>query len=90
MSQKTYQVYVLINRMNRRFIGCTEDALKELERHNKGEFRGTKAFKPWRMEWYSDPLSRNDSLRLEESLRHHKTNTQMIHKIIQDHRLGMK
>lgn len=90
MSQKkTYQVYLLVNRMNRRFVGISEDADAELARHNKGDFKGTKAFKPWKMEWCSEPLSRNDSLRLEESLRHHKTNPAMLDKIIRDHCLGM-
>ena len=69
MSQKAYFVYILKNRMNRRFIGITEDAKSELRRHNKGEFKGTKPFKPWQMEWCSGSLSRNDSLRLETQLR---------------------
>lgn len=88
-AQKTYQVYILVNRMNRRFIGKTEDAEAELRAHNKGQFKGTKAFKPWKMEWYSEPLSRNDALRLEESLRHHKTNVAMLESITHKHGMGM-
>ena len=89
MSTKNYQVYILKNKMNRRFVGKCEDAEAELAAHNKGLFKGTKAFKPWEMEWYSEPLSRNDSLRLEEKLRKHKTNTQMLESITQKHDMGM-
>ncbi|MGB0991479.1 MAG: GIY-YIG nuclease family protein [Akkermansiaceae bacterium] len=88
-SQKSYHVYILKNRMNRRFIGITEDSENELSLHNKGQFKGTKPFKPWQMEWCSGPLSRNDSLRLEESLRHHKTNTAMLESITHKHEMGM-
>ena len=89
MSQKAYLVYILKNRMNRRFIGITENSETELRRHNKGEFRGTKQFKPWQMEWCSGPLSRNDSLRLEEQLRKHKTSQSMLESITQKHEMGM-
>ena len=89
MAKKTYQVYILKNRMNRRFIGKAEDAQVEYTAHNKGEFKGTKAFKPWQMEWCSDQLSRNDALRLEEELRHHKTNTPMLESITHKHEMGM-
>lgn len=88
MSNKVYFVYILKNRMNRRFIGTTEDAEEELALHNKGHFKGTKQFKPWQLEWVSEPLSRNDSIRLEQGLRHHKTNTNMIYTVIRDHELG--
>lgn len=89
MSQKTYQVYILKNRMNRRFIAKTDDAQAELISHNKGQFKGTKAFKPWQMEWCSGHLSRNDALRLEEELRHHKTNSAMLESITHKHEMGM-
>jgi len=78
-------VYILVNRMNRRFIGTTEDADAELTSHNKGEFRGTKQFKPWKMEWCSLPMSVNDALRLEEKLRKHKTNANMLEHITDEH-----
>ena len=90
MSQNTYLVYILKNRMNRRFIGTTHDAEEELTAHNKGQFKGTKAFKPWQMEWCSEPLSRNNALRLEEELRHHKTNTPMLESITHKHEMGLK
>ena len=89
MSTKLYQVYILKNRMNRRFVGMTEDAQSELKAHNQGKFKGTKAFKPWQLEWYSEPLSRNDALRLEENLRHHQTNLAMLESITLKHDMGM-
>ena len=88
MSQKAYFVYILKNRMNRRFTGITEDFETELHKHNQGVFRGTKPFRPWQMEWCSGPLSRNDSLRLEEQLRKHKTNLSMLETITLNHEMG--
>lgn len=91
MSAKIYYVYILKNRMNRRFIGTTENAEDELQLHNKGHFKGTKAFRPWQMEWLSEPITKNDAIRLERDLRHHKTNTDMIYTVIRDHELrGLK
>lgn len=87
MAERTYLVYILKNRMNRRFIGTTDDAEAELAAHNQGKYKGTKPFKPWKLEWCSAPLSRNDSIRLEGALRHHKTNTDMIYTVIRDHEL---
>lgn len=75
--------------MNRRFVGMTDNAENELTSHNQGKYRGTKAFKPWQMEWFSEPLSRNDALRLEENLRHHKTNVAMLESITNKHDMGM-
>ena len=53
--------------------------------HNKGEFRGTKQFKPWKMEWCSLPMSVNDAIRLEAKLRKHKTNANMLEHITFEH-----
>ncbi|NWK56502.1 GIY-YIG nuclease family protein [Verrucomicrobiaceae bacterium N1E253] len=78
-------VYILVNRMNRRFIGTTEDVEAEVRSHNKGEFKGTKAFKPWRLEWESNPISVNEAARLETKLRHHKTNAPMLQQIMNEH-----
>lgn len=89
MATDALQVYILKNRMNRRFIACSEDPEAELKAHNQGKFRGTKAFKPWRMEWYSEPLTRNNALRLEEELRHHKTNAAMLESITRKHDMGI-
>ena len=77
--------------MNRRFIGTTEQPEDELNLHNSGKFKGTKAFKPWQMEWISAELTRNEAARLERDIRHHKTNTDMIYTVIRDHELkGLK
>ena len=78
-------VYILVNRMNRRFIGTTEDAEAEVKAHNKGTYKGTKQFKPWTLEWYSLPMSVNDAIRLESKLRKHKTNTSMLEHITLEH-----
>ncbi len=78
-------VYILVNRMNRRFIGTTEDVEKELSDHNRGKFKGTKPFKPWKLEWYSLPMSVNDAIRLEAKLRKHKTNVRMLEHLTDEH-----
>ena len=87
--EKKYIVYILKNRMNRRFTGITDDAEAELRAHNKGEFKGTKQFRPWQLEWYSASLTRNDSLRLEEQVRLHKKSTSMLEQITQKQDMGL-
>ena len=81
---KTYEVYVLVNRQNRRFIGAAEDAQEELETHNKGEFKWTAQFKPWTLEWVSEPMSRRDADRLEGKLKPFKTNSSALHNLLDE------
>lgn len=78
-AMKTYQVYVLVNRGNRRFIAIAQSPKEELEMHNRGEFKWTAQFKPWKIEWQSAPMSRRDADRLECKLVPHKTNPNALH-----------
>lgn len=81
---KTYEVYVIVNRQNRRFIGTAESTTEELETHNKGGFKWTAQFKPWKLEWVSEPMSRRDADRLEGKLKPFKTNSNALHNLLDE------
>ncbi|MDO8521225.1 MAG: GIY-YIG nuclease family protein [bacterium] len=57
-SKYMWQLYVLINNTaNRHYIGIAEDVEKRLIRHNRGDVRSTKAYRPWKLlycEQYDD------------------------------------
>ena len=81
---KTFQVYVLVNRGNRRFIATAECAEDEVKQHNRGAYKWTAQFKPWKLEWASDPMPRRDAERLEKKLVPFKTNADALHAIIEE------
>jgi len=81
---KTYEVYVLVNRMNRRFIGVAESAEEDAKAHNSGKFKWTAQFKPWKLEWSSSPMSRRDADRLERKLVPFKTNSQALQNLLDE------
>ncbi len=48
-----WHLYVLINNTaNRHDIGIAEDVEKRLVRHNQGDVRSTKAYRPWKLLYY--------------------------------------
>ena len=82
---RSYHVYVLVNRMNRRFIALGENPKEELVQHNKGEFKWTTQFKPWKLEWISGSMPRRDAERLERKLLPHKTNPNALMNLLDEH-----
>lgn len=82
---KSFQVYVLVNRMNRRFIAIAESPEDEVKLHNKGHFKWTSQFKPWKIEWTSAPMARRDAERLERKLVPHKTNPGALMNLLDEH-----
>ena len=82
---KSYQVYVLVNRMNRRFIAVAENPEEELKQHNKGNFKWTAQFKPWKLEWMSGPMGKRDADRLERKLVPHKTNPNALLNLLDEY-----
>jgi len=79
-----YQVYVMVNKMNRRFIATAESPEDELVQHNKGEFKWTAQFRPWSIEWTGQPMSRRDADRLEKKLVPFKTNPGALHNLMDE------
>ena len=45
-------VYILTNKQDRIYIGCTENLKDRLEKHNNGYVQATKFYKPWRIKTY--------------------------------------
>jgi putative endonuclease len=64
-----YRVYVIENQAGRRYIGFSEDADKRLEQHNAGQSSWTAKYRPWKLIWRSEFLSRSDALKLEKKLK---------------------
>lgn len=70
--------------MNRRFIATSECPEEELVEHNRGSFKWTAQFKPWKIEWMSEPMSRRDAERLERKLVPFKTNPGALHNLLDE------
>ena len=64
-----YRVYVLQNPEGTFYVGVTEDVLRRLEQHNRGESRWTKSRGPWRLVWGSAELSLTEAKKLENRLK---------------------
>ncbi len=83
MQKRQYFVYILLSKMNRRFIGLATDVDKELETHNAGRVGPTKPFRPWQLEWSSLPMSQNEAIRLERQMRPHRMNFAMLQQLME-------
>ena len=47
---KEYSVYILWStRLNKRYVGCTDDLETRINEHNKGKQRSTKGGMPWQL-----------------------------------------
>ena len=79
------QVYVLVNKMNRRFIATAEDPEEETRAHNKGAYKWTAQFRPWKLEWASKPMSRREADKLERKLVPFKTNAGALQNLLDEH-----
>jgi len=82
---KMFRVYVLVNKMNRRFIATAEDPEQELRGHNRGVFKWTAQFRPWQLEWFSNAMSRREADKLERKLVPFKTNAGALQSLLDEH-----
>jgi len=81
----SYRVYVLQNKMNRRFIATAADPEDEARRHNKGEFKWTSQFRPWKLEWMGPPMDKHDAERLEKKMVPFKTNANALQHLMEEY-----
>ena len=59
-------LYILKSqRSGRHYIGITEDPEQRLAKHNKGDVRSTKAFRPWGLVYREEFLNKSDARRRE-------------------------
>lgn len=66
------------------YIGYTPDLVKRFEKHNRGEVRSTKPYRPWRLIFYEAYLNKSDARRRESYL---KTNqgARLLKRMIKDY-----
>ncbi|MEX0320689.1 MAG: GIY-YIG nuclease family protein [Puniceicoccaceae bacterium] len=69
---KSYRVYILRNPAGRRYIGISEDPAQRLVQHNAGKSKWTAKFKPWSIEWTSQPMCLSKARKLENLLKRQK------------------
>jgi putative endonuclease len=68
-----YTVYVLKSDINGRYyIGHTEDLEMRLKRHNDGEVRSTKRYRPWKVICSEIYATRSDARRRELEIKKYK------------------
>ena len=61
-----FYLYVLKNgRDNRHYIGITKDLEQRLVKHNKGDVRSTKAYRPWRIVYTEEFKSKTEARKRE-------------------------
>ncbi|MBC2601740.1 GIY-YIG nuclease family protein [Puniceicoccus vermicola] len=70
---KEYQVYVLENAKERRYIGLSEDVDHRLGQHNNGESKWTAKHGPWKLIWTSSRLSLSEARKLENKMKRQKS-----------------
>jgi putative endonuclease len=70
--QKAFQVYLLENDTQKRYVGLSEDPKTRLDQHNAGHSKWTAKYRPWRMIWTSRSMNLSDARRLENKLKRQK------------------
>ena len=70
-----YYVYILRNKDKKLYIGFTTDLQERFKRHNDGEVKSTKPYRPWELIFYEAYVSKKDAMRREEYLKTAKGRT---------------
>jgi len=63
------RVYVIQSREGRFYIGLSDDVVRRVKQHNRGQSRWTKGRGPWKIVWQSEELSLTDARKLENRLK---------------------
>jgi len=67
-------IYVLYyQKLDRYYVGYTDDLDRRLERHNSGWGRYTKAGIPWRLEYYEPISSKREAITREREIKRRKS-----------------
>ena len=65
-----FYVYVLYSRkLNRKYIGMTENVSKRLKEHNSGKTKSTKGFIPWEHKHFEEFSTRPEAREREKYLK---------------------
>jgi len=73
--QNMYFIYILENTKCKLYIGFTTDLRERFKRHNNGEVKSTKPYRPWKLIFYEAYISKKDAMRREEYLKTAKGRT---------------
>jgi putative endonuclease len=65
-----YFVYLLENNIGRHYIGITTDPIRRLAEHNCGNTKSTRPFRPWKIIYTEQFLTRQDACKREWHLKH--------------------
>jgi putative endonuclease len=66
----SYKVYILKNqKVERYYIGSTENLKKRIEFHNSSSARWTKRYQPWVLMHFEEYVSRSEAVRRERFLK---------------------
>ena len=75
----SYFVYVLINPQHHIYIGQTNNVELRLIRHNEGLVRSTASYRPWKILFTEEYVSRSEAMTREKQLKSGK-GREFIHK----------
>jgi putative endonuclease len=67
-----YRVYLIKNSADQRYIGLSDDVVRRLEQHNRGESKWTAKYRPWGLVWLSEGRSLAEARQLELKLKAQK------------------
>lgn len=67
-----YYVYILSStKLERLYIGRSDDLRTRFETHNAGKVKSTKAYRPWILVYYEAYRSKKDATKREIQLKNH-------------------
>lgn len=67
-----YQVYIIKNQADQKYIGLSEDIEKRLADHNLGKSKWTKGKGPWKVVRESSEMSLSEARKLENKMKRQK------------------
>ena len=80
-----FYVYVLKSLVNNRYyFGYTNDINSRLQRHNNGDVRSTRKFRPWMLLGFEVYEKRNEARWREYELKNHSTKKKRLIKSLEE------
>jgi len=68
-----YYIYILQSTIKQRYyIGQTEDLINRLDVHNSGQVRVTKGYRPWKIIYSENYLTRSEAVKRELEIKNYK------------------
>ena len=65
-----YYVYIIESIASKRYyIGQTDNLKARIERHNSGRNLSTKAYLPWKLNWWKEYETRAEAIKIEKKIK---------------------